>query len=93
VLQQQLDAAIAHLQNTSPSDLEAALPRALKLEHRGGHMHFTGDQFRRNFAIPHFYFHIACAYVILRNRGIQLTMAGYLGSFNWTAAEPRQTSS
>lgn len=80
-LHQRIDAAIAQLQSASPSDLEASLSRTIEVENPRGRMHFTGDRFLREFAIPHFFFHVTCAYAILRNRGIQLTMADFLGRF------------
>lgn len=78
-LHQRIDAAITLLQSISPSELEASLSRAIEIENRGGTMRFTGDSFLLEFAIPHFFFHVTCAYAILRNRGIQLTMGDFLG--------------
>lgn len=86
-LRQRIDAAIALLQGISPHEVEAGLARAIEIEHRGGSMHFTGDRFLREFSIPHFFFHLTCAYAILRQRGIELTMGDFLGRFDWSAAE------
>lgn len=81
-LHQRIDAAVEQLQRVSASDLEAALTREIAVEHRRGTLHFTGDSFLREFSLPHFYFHVTCAYAILRNRGIELTMADFLGRFD-----------
>ena len=81
-LQQRIDAAIAQLQSISPSDLEAGLSREIKLDNRRGTLQFTGERFLREFSIPHFFFHITCAYAILRHRGIELTMGDFLGRFD-----------
>jgi hypothetical protein len=78
-LYERIDAAITHLQTISASDLEANMSRELDVQNRRGTMHFTGDRFLLEFAIPHFYFHVTNAYAILRHRGIQLTMADFLG--------------
>lgn len=80
-LHQRIDAAIAQLQSIAPSDLEAGLSRAIEIENRRGKIQFTGDRFLREFSIPHFFFHITCAYAILRHRGIELTMGDFLGRF------------
>ena len=81
-LHERIDAAIAQLQSISPSDLEVGLSRAIEIENRRGRIQFTGDRFLREFAIPHFFFHVTCAYAILRHRGVALTMADFLGRFD-----------
>ncbi|MEO6897743.1 MAG: DUF1993 domain-containing protein [Caldimonas sp.] len=80
-LHERLDATIVHLLRISPGDLEAGLDRAIVLEHRRGATNSSGGQFLVAFAIPHFFYHVTTAYGILRNQGVQLTMADYLG--NW----------
>ena len=80
-LHQRLDATIAYLRETAPSGLEAGLNRVIVIEHRRGSMSFSGGQFLREFAIPHFFYHVTTAYGILRNQGVQLTMGDFLGSW------------
>lgn len=72
-LQARIDAAVTQLQTTSADALEAGLGRAIAIEHRAGALHFTGEQFLREFALPNFFFHQTCAYAILRNQGVALT--------------------
>jgi hypothetical protein len=81
-LNQRIDAAITQLQSISPSDLEAGLSRAVEVRNPRGSMQFTGDKFLLEFALPHFFFHVTCAYAILRHRGIELKMADFLGRFS-----------
>lgn len=38
----------------------------------------TGAQYARDWALPQFYFHVAMAYAILRNRGVPLGKADYV---------------
>ena len=83
-LYERLDATIAFLRETSPSDLEAGLDREIVVEHRRGSMRASGSRFLLAFAIPHFFSHVTTAYGILRNQGVNLTMGDYLG--NWGAA-------
>jgi uncharacterized protein len=80
-LQQRLDATIAYLREIAPSDLEAGLDRAIVIERPRGSLSFSGRQFLREFAIPHFFYHVTSAYGIMRNHGVQLTMGDFLGSW------------
>lgn len=80
-LRQRLDATIAQLREIAPSDLEAGLERTIVVEHRRGSMRFRGGQFLVEFAIPHFFYHVTTAYGIMRNQGVQLTMADFMGSW------------
>jgi uncharacterized protein len=81
-LHERIDSAITFLQCTAPSDLEASLSREIEIDNPRGKLRLRGDQFLSEFSIPHFYFHVTCAYAILRNRGIELRMADFLGPFN-----------
>jgi len=83
-LHQRLDATIAYLREIAPTDLEAGLDRAIVIERPRGSLHFSGGEFLREFALPHFFYHLTTAYSILRNRGVELTMGDFLG--NWPAA-------
>jgi hypothetical protein len=82
-LRQRLDATIALLRGTAPTDLEAGLDREIVIEHRRGSMRSNGERFLIAFAIPHFFYHLTTAYGILRNQGVKLTMGDFLG--NWGA--------
>ena len=81
-LHERIDIAIAHLQTISPNALEASMTRELDFDNRRGIIHFTGERFLREFSLPHFYFHITSAYMILRQQGIKLTMGDFLGRFD-----------
>ena len=80
-LYQRLDETVAYLGEIAPSDLAAGLDRSIVVEHRRGSVQSSGSQFLLAFAIPHFFYHVASAYGILRNQGVQLTMGDFLG--NW----------
>ena len=83
-LHDRLDATISHLQEVARSDLEAGLDRMVVMEHRHGSARSSGAQFLLAFAMPHFFYHVTTAYGILRNEGVPLTMADFLG--NWTTS-------
>jgi hypothetical protein len=78
-MQQRLDTTIGYLGAVAPGDLEAGLTRAIEIEHRGGSLKFTGDQFLVEFAIPNFFFHLTTAYGLLRFKGVEVTKGDFLG--------------
>jgi hypothetical protein len=80
-LHQHLDATSAYLREIAPSDLEAGLDRAIVIELPRGSRGCSGGQFLREYAIPHFFYHVTTAYGILRNQGVHLTMGDFLGSW------------
>jgi hypothetical protein len=41
---------------------------------------FTGHEFLRDWALPHFYFHVVTAYDILRHEGVQIGKPDYLSN-------------
>ncbi|KAB8140320.1 DUF1993 domain-containing protein [Chloroflexia bacterium SDU3-3] len=84
-LHQRLDATIAYLRAAAPDDLEGSLDRTVVVERPRGSMRASGSQFLVALAIPHFFYHMASAYGILRNQGVPLTMGDFLG--NWVQAE------
>jgi hypothetical protein len=68
----------------APRDaLEAGLQRVITIERPRSSVSAIGSQFLTAFAAPHFHYHLVCAYGILRNQGVQLTMGDFLG--NWAA--------
>lgn len=87
-LHRRLDATIAYLRETAPSELEASLDRAIVLEVRAGALNFSGSQFLLEYAIPHFFYHVSAAYGILRTQGVQLTMGDFLGNASRASAGP-----
>ncbi len=55
--------------------------RAVVLPQRGGDpLHFTGEVFLQRWALPNFFFHATTAYALLRQGGVQLGKADFLGS-------------
>jgi uncharacterized protein len=81
-LYRHLDASIEQLQSVAPEALEAGLSREIEVVNPRGSFRLSGERFVCDFALPHFYFHVTCAYGILRHRGIELTMADFLARFD-----------
>jgi hypothetical protein len=38
----------------------------------------TGEQYARDWALPHFYFHVVTAYAILRNQGLEIGKVDFM---------------
>jgi uncharacterized protein len=78
-LKQRIAASIAYVQGFSAADFEGAdarqvtLPLINKLVLETDGAHFLTD-----WAIPHFYFHVATAYDILRHNGLEIGKRDYL---------------
>jgi hypothetical protein len=79
-LQRRLDNAIVQLQAVSPEELEASLGRTIDAEdRRPAPTSFLGQQYLTAYTIPTFYFHLTCAYAIVRHRGVDVNKGDYLG--------------
>ncbi|WP_348683946.1 DUF1993 domain-containing protein [Acidovorax soli] len=72
--------AIAFVEGISPEKLAASAERALVLPQRQGDaLHFTGQTFLQQWSLPNFFFHVTTAYALLRQAGVELGKADYLG--------------
>jgi uncharacterized protein len=80
-LRGQVRSTIEDLQSTLAGTFEGAEDRAIVIPVPGGDMAFemTGLQFLRDWALPHFYFHVVTAYDILRHNGVDIGKRDYLG--------------
>jgi len=59
------------LKGAEERDIRIPLPKDLLLE-------MTGLQYLRDWALPHFYFHVVTAYDILRHNGVEIGKFDYL---------------
>ena len=79
----QLKARIAqtidYLSKASAAAFEGAADRAIKIPiPNDGAIEMNGFQFLRDWALPHFYFHVVTAYDILRHSGVEICKRDYL---------------
>lgn len=73
--------AIAFVEGVSPEKLEGSAEREVILPQRQGDpLHFTGQTFLQQWSLPNFFFHVTMAYALLRQAGVALGKADYLGS-------------
>lgn len=72
--------AIGFVESVSPEQLEGSAERAVVLAQRQGDpLHFTGQTFLQQWSLPNFFFHVTMAYALLRQAGVALGKADYLG--------------
>lgn len=73
--------AITFVEGVSPDRLDGSAERAVILPQRQGDpLHFTGQTFLQQWSLPNFFFHVTMAYALLRQAGVALGKADYLGS-------------
>ncbi len=61
-----------HLGSFGPQDLDGSEERTIELKAGPRELSFGGTQYLLHFAMPNFYFHVTCAYAILRHNGVPL---------------------
>lgn len=72
--------AIHFVESVSPEQLAGSAGRAVVLPQRQGDpLHFTGQTFLQQWSLPNFFFHVTTAYALLRQAGVPLGKADYLG--------------
>ena len=71
---------LAHVQSFSPSQVDGSDDRPISVPMRSGDaLQFTGETFLRHYALPNFFFHSTTAYALLRQAGVELGKADFLG--------------
>jgi hypothetical protein len=78
-LQERVANTMALMQTVTPRHMEGSEARVVKLKLRGEEAVFSGKTYLLNFVLPNFYFHISATYLILRQKGVELGKADYLG--------------
>ncbi|WP_028747263.1 DUF1993 family protein [Rhizobium mesoamericanum] len=69
----------AYLATIAPAVLEGTETQEITLSPGGNKIAFRGDEYVMTFALPNFFFHLATAHAILRNRGVPIGKMDYLG--------------
>jgi hypothetical protein len=79
-LKARVTATLDHLSKVHPADLEGSETRTITIPLPDGSAKFvfTGLEFLRDWALPHFYFHVVTAYDILRHNGVAIGKRDYL---------------
>ena len=74
-----VDKTIDYLQGFKPEQFEGADDRSITIQTPRQTFTFPGLIFLRHWAIPNFFFHVTTAYNLLRQSGVELGKADYLG--------------
>ena len=80
-LQARIAKTMAFLQSLTAGQITGSEDRTITLNIRGKEINFLGQPYLLNFVIPNFYFHITCAYAILRHNGVDVGKMDFLGSY------------
>jgi uncharacterized protein len=78
-LRQRLDDAIARLEAVRPEDLDRVEEGEVSISAGEHRFRFTVPDYLLHFALPNFYFHCSVAHAILRNQGLRIGKADFLG--------------
>jgi hypothetical protein len=80
-LKQRIAKAVAFVEGAAEKAFAGADQRKIELPGPPGmKFTFTGHQLLRDWALPHFYFHVVTAYDILRHKGVQIGKRDYLSN-------------
>ena len=71
--------AIDYAKSVSAAQIEGSDAREITLPIPGRVLRFTGETYLLGFALPNFYFHVTMAYALLRQGGVALGKADFLG--------------
>lgn len=70
---------VSYIESVPAAAFEGAANRSIKHALRNGlSLEMSGLQFLRDWALPHFYFHVVTAYDILRHNGVAIGKRDYL---------------
>jgi hypothetical protein len=70
---------VKFVQGFSAKDIDGSEGRDITLSVGGQDMHFKGQPYLLDFALPNFYFHSTVAYAILRHCGVEIGKRDFLG--------------
>jgi hypothetical protein len=80
-LRARLDKTLAFIDSVPREAIEAGGARDVTIGTGANQHNFTGLVYLLHFALPHFYFHAATAYDILRHNGLDIGKRDFVGTF------------
>ena len=78
-LKERIAKTLAFLATIKPAQIDGSEGKDITLKVGPQEMHFKGQPYLINFALPNFYFHTTSAYAILRANGVDLGKMDYMG--------------
>ena len=82
-LQALIRARQAWLSTLSPDAFDGAEARLIRSDAGHAEIELAGADFLLQFALPNFFFHLTCAYAILRQQGVGLSKEDFDGLHRW----------
>ena len=74
-----IDKTIAFVKSFTPSQVDGSEEKDISISIAGNPVTFKGLPYLVDFALPNFYFHLACAYAILRHNGVPIGKRDFIG--------------
>lgn len=78
-LHARIAAAIEHLGGFTPAQFDGSQTRAISFKTRAGELKFEGQEYLFAYVLPNLYFHATTAYNLLRQAGVAIGKADFLG--------------
>ena len=75
-----IDRAIAVIEGIDAGSIDGSESRPVTLQMRTGEMKFLGQDYLLDFVIPNLFFHATTSYAILREAGVQVGKADFIGA-------------
>ena len=81
-LEARIDTVLAFIQSLDTAAFDDAATREI-ITQAGTpkEKRFTGQSYLLNYGLPHFFFHVATAYNVLRHNGVPLVKGDYIGTY------------
>lgn len=70
---------LAFIRGLDSAAIDAGATRTITLKLRSGELNFQGQPYLIHFATPNFYFHLSMAYALLRELGLPIGKADFMG--------------
>ncbi len=71
---------IDYAQSFAAGQIDGSEKREIVLPMPGGPVTFTGERLLEHFSLPNFFFHVTMTYALLRQGGVELGKADFLGA-------------
>lgn len=75
-----IERALDYLRTFQPEQIDGSETRAIHLKTRRGDLDFNGESYLLGFVLPNLYFHCTTAYALLREAGVDIGKADFLGA-------------
>ena len=79
-LRQRIAKTVTFVEAFRPADIDGSEDRDVSLTAGSRELHFKGQPYLLNFALPNFYFHVTTAYDLLRACGVTIGKMDYIGA-------------